>query len=127
MMTLPIETQDDATKREPDVSVVIPVYNEAENLEELCREIHAVLDRAGLDFEVIFADDGSNDGTPRVLDQLVHQFPRVQVVTLRRNSGQTAALSAAIDRTRGRVLVPMDGDLQNDPADILRLMEKLRE
>jgi len=112
---------------EPELSVVVPVFNEAENLELLCREVHTVLDGARIDFELVFADDGSTDDTPRVLDRLAAEYPRVRVVTLRRNSGQTAALSAAFDRARGRIFIPMDGDLQNDPADIPRLLEKLKE
>jgi glycosyltransferase involved in cell wall biosynthesis len=103
------------------------VFNEAENIQPLSDQVHAALEPLGLDFELIFADDGSNDQTPQVLARLVERHPRVRVVTLQRNSGQTAALSAAIDRARGRVIVPMDGDLQNDPADIPRLLEKLRE
>src|SRR3990172_9264508 len=111
----------------PDLSVVVPVFNEAENLEPLCREVHQVLEPLAISFELVFADDGSTDGTARILSRLARDYSRVRVVTLRRNSGQTAALSAAIDRSAGRVLVPMDGDLQNDPADIPRLLEKLRE
>jgi glycosyltransferase involved in cell wall biosynthesis len=118
-------TSNDAS--EPELSVIVPVYNEVDNLEPLSREVHSVLDAAKIDFELIFADDGSTDDTPRVLDRLASESPRVRVVTLRRNSGQTAALSAAFDQARGRVLVPMDGDLQNDPADIPRLLEKLNE
>jgi glycosyltransferase involved in cell wall biosynthesis len=111
----------------PALSVIVPVYNEAENLVPLCQEVHAALDGVAGDFELIYADDGSTDETPQVLERLAREFPRVRVITLRRNSGQTAALSAAIDQAQGRVLVPMDGDLQNDPADIPRLVEKLRE
>lgn len=121
----PISTSSDGGT--PELSVIVPVFNEAENLEPLCREVHAVLDAAKIDFELVFSDDGSTDDTPRVLHLLADEFPRVRVVTLRRNSGQTAALSAAFDQARGRVLVPMDGDLQNDPADIPRLLEKLNE
>ena len=112
---------------ELELSVIVPVFNEAENLEPLCREVHAALDAARIDFELVFADDGSTDDTPRVLAQLAAQNPRVRVVSLRRNSGQTAALSAAFDVARGLVLVPIDGDLQNDPADIPRLLAKLNE
>lgn len=111
----------------PELSVIVPVYNEADNLEPLCNEVHAALESAKISFELIFADDGSTDDTPRVLERLSSQFSSVRVVTLRRNSGQTAALSAAMDCACGRVLVPMDGDLQNDPADIPRLLEKLGE
>ena len=107
--------------------MIVPVFNEAENLEPLCQEVHAALEPLAIDFELLFADDGSTDETPPVLAGLAQRHPRVRVVTLRRNSGQTAALSAALDEARGRVLVPMDGDLQNDPADIPRLLDKLAE
>ncbi len=120
-------TADTSTVGEPELSVIVPVFNEVENLESLCREVQRVLEAANLNFELIFADDGSTDDTPQVLDRLSNEFPRVRIVTLRRNSGQTAALSAAFDQARGRVLVPMDGDLQNDPADIPRLLAKLNE
>ncbi len=121
------ESRSPASDQAPALSVVVPVYNEAENLAPLCREVHAALGGVAGDFELIFADDGSTDETAQVLERLAGEFPRVRVITLRRNSGQTAALSAAIDQARGRVLVPMDGDLQNDPADIPRLVDKLRE
>lgn len=109
----------------PSLSVIIPVHNEADNVEELCRELHAVLDPRALDFEVIFADDASNDPTPHILAELSARYPRVRVLTLRRRLGQTAALSAGIDQARGAVLVPMDGDLQNDPADVPNLIARL--
>jgi glycosyltransferase involved in cell wall biosynthesis len=125
--SLPIGPSASLSSATPELSIIVPVFNEADNLKALCSEVHAVLAPSGIDFELIFADDGSSDETPRVLGELRQRFPRVRVVTLRRNSGQTAALSAAIDRSRGHVLVPMDGDLQNDPADIPRLLEKLRE
>jgi glycosyltransferase involved in cell wall biosynthesis len=111
----------------PSLSVIVPVFNEADNLEPLCDEVHRALAGTGISFEVIFADDGSTDATPAVLDGLSDRYPAVRVVTLRRNSGQTAALTAAFDQARGQVLVPMDGDLQNDPADIPRLLAKLEE
>lgn len=111
----------------PELSVLVPIFNEADNLEGLCNEVHAVLEQAGIPFELIFADDGSTDETSAILQRMCDKFPAVQVVTLRRNSGQTAALSAAFDLARGRVLVPMDGDMQNDPADIPRLLAKLDE
>jgi glycosyltransferase involved in cell wall biosynthesis len=126
-MTQPQTPSTSIDGSEPELSVIVPVFNEAENLELLCREVHSSLGEAKIDFELIFADDGSTDDTPRVLDRMANEFPRVRVVTLRRNSGQTAALSAALDQARGRILIPMDGDLQNDPADIPRLLEKLKE
>lgn len=129
-MSVQFEQTSDAsteTLTVPEVSVVVPVFNESENLEALCEEVHAALVSEGTNFELIFADDGSTDETPTILARLASKQPRVRVVTLRRNSGQTAALSAGFDRARGKVLVPMDGDLQNDPADIPRLLRKLNE
>jgi glycosyltransferase involved in cell wall biosynthesis len=110
----------------PQLSVLIPVYNEAENVGPLHEEIRQALDPTSLAFEVIFVDDGSTDGTAERLAELQRLDPEhVRVAFLRRNCGQTAALSAALDLARGDVLVPMDGDRQNDPADIPRLLERL--
>jgi glycosyltransferase involved in cell wall biosynthesis len=109
----------------PDISVFLPVYNEEPNL----RPLHAKMDEAlrtlGRSEEIIYVDDGSNDGSLEVLRGLAHVDSRVRVIALRRNYGQTAAMAAGIDNARGRVLIPMDADLQNDPADIIRLLEKL--
>ena len=109
-----------------DLSVVIPVYNEAENVVPLHEEIDRVLRPSGLAYEVIFVDDGSTDGTTARLAAIQAADPgHVSIAFLRRNCGQTAALSAALDLARGDVLVPMDGDRQNDPADIPRLLQEL--
>ncbi len=112
----------------PDLSVLIPVYNEVENVSPLHQELRAVLDPLPLRFEILFVDDGSTDGTTGLLRTIQANDPEhVRVAFLRRNCGQTAALSAALDLARGTLLVPMDGDRQNDPADIPRLLEKLDE
>lgn len=110
-----------------DVSVVVPVYNEAEGLAVLHRALSDALDRLPLSAEIVFADDGSKDGSGRLLDELAAADPRVRVLHLSRNYGQTAALMAAIQNSTGDVIVPMDGDGQNDPADIPRLLAKLAE
>ncbi len=109
-----------------DLSVLIPVFNEVDNVEPLHRELDAVLRRLDLGYELIFVDDGSTDGTTAKLETIQSHDPdHVRVVSLRRNCGQTAALSAALDLARGEILVPIDGDRQNDPADIPRLLKEL--
>lgn len=110
----------------PDVSIVVPVFDERESLPELAARLRAV--RAELPpSEVILVDDGSTDGTSVALEALHRDDPWFQVVRLTRNFGQTAALAAGFEHARGRVIVTMDADLQNDPADIRRLLEKLDE
>ncbi len=115
------------TGEAPEVSIFLPVYNEEPNLLPL----HAKLDEAlkGLDrsAEIVYVDDGSTDGSLKILREIAELDPRVRVVALRRNYGQTAAMAAGIDAASGRVLIPMDADLQNDPADITRLLKKLDE
>jgi glycosyltransferase involved in cell wall biosynthesis len=110
-----------------DISVVIPVYNEAEALPELYRALAATLDPLPQSAEIIFADDGSSDNSAAALDDFAESDPRVRVLHLSRNYGQTAALMAAIQNSTGAVVIPMDGDGQNDPADIPRLLAKLDE
>ena len=110
-----------------NLSVVIPIYNEEENLEPLYQALKPVLDGLGQEAEIIFVDDGSTDSSPLVLDRLAAEDVRIRVVRLRRNYGQTAALMAAIQYSTGSVIVPMDGDGQNDPRDIPRLLAKLAE
>jgi glycosyltransferase involved in cell wall biosynthesis len=110
-----------------DLSVVIPIYNEEENLAPLYEALRPVLDGLGKQAEIIFVDDGSTDSSPQVLDRLAAADAQVRVVRLRRNYGQTAALMAAIQFSTGAVIIPMDGDGQNDPRDIPRLLAKLEE
>ena len=110
-----------------DISVVIPVYNEVEALPELHQTLTDALDRISRSAEIVFVDDGSSDGSAAVLDALAHADARVQVLHLRRNYGQTAALMAAFQHSTGDVIIPMDGDGQNDPGDIPRLLDKLSE
>jgi glycosyltransferase involved in cell wall biosynthesis len=110
-----------------DISVVIPVYNEVEALPELHRALTDTLDRLPQSAEVVFANDGSKDGSAAALDAIAESDPRVRVLHLSRNYGQTAALMAAIRNSTGDVIIPMDGDGQNDPADIPRLLAKLAE
>jgi len=110
-----------------DISVVIPVYNEEEALPAFFRILAEALNRLPQSAEIIFANDGSTDGSADRLDAIAMSDPRVRVLHLSRNYGQTAALMAAIHHSGGDVVIPMDGDGQNDPADIPRLLEKLGE
>jgi dolichol-phosphate mannosyltransferase len=111
----------------PRLSLFLPVYNEEENLPRLNEKIFAAFEALGHGFEVIYVDDGSTDRSLDLLRQFAKKDPRVRVIGFRRNYGQTAAMAAGIDAARGEVLIPMDADLQNDPADIGRLLEKLDE
>jgi glycosyltransferase involved in cell wall biosynthesis len=111
----------------PRISVVIPVFNEAENLADLHRELTASLASLGEPYEIILVDDGSTDGSLERLLAIEASDPRMRVLRLRRNFGQTAAFSAGFDHARGEIVVTSDGDLQNDPADIPRLVAKLDE
>lgn len=114
-------------QRMVDVSIVIPLYNEAESLPRLYERIIPLLDDWDREFEVILVDDGSSDETPELLRHFQAQDSRLTVVLLRRNFGQTAAFAAGFDCARGNVIVTMDGDLQNDPADIPMLLDKMDE
>jgi glycosyltransferase involved in cell wall biosynthesis len=111
----------------PQVSVVVLVYNEVDSVEPLHRELMGVLDALGRSFEVIYVDDGSRDGSTERLSELAAHDARVRVVSFRRNFGQTAAVQAGIDHSRGEILVFLDGDLQNDPHDIPNLLQKIDE
>jgi glycosyltransferase involved in cell wall biosynthesis len=110
-----------------DLSVVVPVYNEETNVEPLIGEINGVLRHLGKSYEVIVIDDGSEDQTFAVLSRLHREQPALKVVRLKRNFGQTAALAAGLAHARGEIVVLMDGDGQNDPADIPALLTKLAE
>lgn len=111
----------------PGLSVVVPVYNEEESVRPLYRTIRAACEPLGRPYEMVFVDDGSRDGTFAALEDLHRHDSTVTVVRFRKNYGQTAAMAAGFRMARGRVVVSMDGDLQNDPADIPRLLEKLDE
>lgn len=111
----------------PALSVTVPVFNEVESVAILHRRVADALDPLALAWELVFVNDGSTDGSAAELDRLALADERVKVVHLRRNSGQTAAMMAGFDYARGDIIIPMDGDLQNDPADIPRFLEKLDE
>lgn len=108
-----------------DLSVVIPVYNEEENLPHLWPELRAVLESLGLAFEVVFVDDGSRDRSAELIRELREVDPRVRLVRLKANAGETAATDAGFKTARGRRVVTMDADLQNDPHDIPLLLSHL--
>lgn len=115
------------TETVPDLSLFLPVLDEEENLRPMHAKIRQALDALGKTAEVIYVDDGSTDRSLEILKELAAEDARVRVISLRRNYGQTAAMSAGIDAARGEILIPMDADLQNDPADIARLLQKLDE
>jgi glycosyltransferase involved in cell wall biosynthesis len=113
--------------KELNVSIIIPVYNEADNIMPLYHALRSALQELTHTWEVIFVDDGSTDTSYGTLEQLHLQDESVQVIRLRRNFGQTAALAAGLDHARGDIIVTMDGDLQNDPADIPLLISKIEK
>src|SRR5213083_1073552 len=114
-------------EKNPELSLFLPVLDEEENLRPMHEKIKSALDALGKTAEVIYVDDGSTDKSLPILRDIAAGDERVRVVSLRRNYGQTAAMSAGIDAAKGDILIPMDADLQNDPADIARLLEKLDE
>lgn len=110
-----------------DVSIVVPLYNERGNLAPLHRELEQVLQGIGCSYEILFIDDGSKDGSADELRAIKTRDCHVRVIRLARNSGQTAALACGFQHTTGDVVVAIDGDGENDPADIPRLLEKIKE
>jgi glycosyltransferase involved in cell wall biosynthesis len=111
----------------PELSLFLPVLDEEENLRPMHAKIQEALESLGKTAEVIYVDDGSTDSSLKILREIAAADSRVRVISLRRNYGQTAAMSAGIDAAKGEILIPMDADLQNDPKDIARLLEKLNE
>ncbi|RPI35038.1 MAG: glycosyltransferase [Nitrospiraceae bacterium] len=109
------------------ISIVVPLYNEEENVRELHGRLKPVLDSVGDDYEIIFVDDGSTDNTLSLLEKIQAEDDTVTVLSLRRNFGQTAAFAAGFDYSRGDIIVTMDGDLQNDPNDIPKLLELMKD
>ena len=122
----PVEELDSKAER-IEISVILPVYNEQDNIDQLGLILTDALEKLGRSYEVIYIDDGSIDQSLAKLREIASRDTRVRVVSLRRNYGQTAAMSAGIDHARGQILIPMDADLQNDPGDIRCLLEKLDE
>jgi len=110
-----------------DLSIVIPVYNEEENISYLMPALKETLEALPHSYEIIFVDDGSTDRTGELIQELAEQDSTIKLITLRRNFGQTPAMSAGFDAAEGDIIIPMDGDMQNDPHDIPRLLEKINE
>jgi glycosyltransferase involved in cell wall biosynthesis len=123
----PVSSAATITTGSLDLSIIVPLFNEDENLVPLHNQLMAVLPRLGKSFEIIFVNDGSSDGSYAVLCRLAEADPNVKVINLRRNFGQTAAMSAGFDHARGQVIIPLDADLQNDPVDIPLLLAKVGE
>ncbi len=109
------------------VSIVVPLYNEEENVEALYKELTSVIDDCNLNAEFVLVDDGSSDSTVEKVKEIAGKDPRLKLVCFRRNFGQTAAMQAGFDHTQGDIVITLDGDLQNDPAEIPRMIEKLEE
>lgn len=115
------------TEHKPYLSVVVPIYNEEESIPQLYERLTTALETLGRPYEIIAADDGSRDGSFALLRELANRDSRLRVVRFRRNFGQTAAFSAGFARARGQVVITIDADLQNDPADIGKLLDKVDE
>ena len=126
-MRRPDVSRPTPSRPRPEVTVVVPLYNEVDNVELLYRRLHGAMGTLGRSYEVIVVDDGSTDGSFDRLRAVTRRDPRVRLIRFRRNFGQTAALQAGIEASRGDVLVFVDADLQNDPADIKAIVEKLDE
>lgn len=116
-----------ADKTSIDVSVVSPIYNEIENVEMLARKLHEALSAMHRSYEIILVDDGSSDGSWEKMVELSKAIPNLRIIRLRRNFGQTAAMSAGFDAARGEFIVTLDADLQNDPSDIPKLIARAEQ
>jgi len=115
------------TVQQPELSIVVPIYNEAESISHLLAAITDAVKATQLSYEIVCVDDGSTDGSTELLTQLATQRTDLKAVILRRNYGQTPAMAAGFEHARGKVIITLDGDLQNDPADIPLLLAKLNE
>ena len=110
-----------------DISVVIPIYNEEENVEMLCSKLHKSLSALDRSYEILLIDDGSTDQTWRKLKEISKKIPHLRLIKFRRNFGQTAAMSAGIHQAHGEIIITLDADLQNDPADFGKLVERMEQ
>src|SRR5688572_751336 len=109
----------------PTLSIVVPFYNEEQNIRFMHKALVDAVEPLGVPFEMLFVDDGSRDNTAIIATELAREDSRLRVIKFRRNYGQTPAMAAGIEHARGEVIVTMDGDLQNDPADIKHLLEQI--
>jgi glycosyltransferase involved in cell wall biosynthesis len=105
-----------------DISVVVPVYNEEESLPILISQIAQILESLKKSYEMIFVDDGSTDGSRKILKEMVSQYPQIHILGFKKNCGETAAIAAGLKEAKGDIVITIDGDLQNDPKDIPRLL-----
>ncbi|RME88243.1 MAG: glycosyltransferase [Planctomycetota bacterium] len=115
------------SQNEVDISIVIPVFNEKDSLATLCQEIREVLEKEGWNYEILFIDDGSTDGSREVFQRLVEDVPQVKAILFRRNYGQTAAMDCGFSQAKGKYVVPLDGDGQNDPKNIPKMIHYLEQ
>jgi len=122
-----METNSNEQQQRPYLSLVIPAYNEQENIPTLLTRVGAALSQIGRPFEVILIDDGSTDDTPKLLAEGMKQYPWLRVVRMRKNAGQSAAFEAGFEAARGELIATIDADLQNDPEEIPRLIPLLDE
>jgi glycosyltransferase involved in cell wall biosynthesis len=114
-------------QRAIEISVVVPVYNEEENLPVLIPHLSEVLGSLGEPYEMIFVDDGSTDGSREVIKEMARRYPQIHIIGFKRNSGETAAGAAGLKEARGNVIITIDADLQNDPKDIPRMLDYLKD
>ena len=104
------------------ISATVPIYNEEGNIQILYERLIKALEKTGIQFEIILVNDGSSDNSAQIMESLAKEDNRLKIVNFRRNYGQTAAMMAGIDCASGDIIIPMDGDLQNDPSDISKLL-----
>jgi glycosyltransferase involved in cell wall biosynthesis len=114
-------------KRKIDISVVVPVYNEEKNLPILILQLAEVLNRLRKAYEMVFVDDGSTDGSRKILKEMTLEYPQIRILGFKKNCGETAAGAAGIKESRGEIVITIDADLQNDPRDIPTMLEYLKE
>jgi glycosyltransferase involved in cell wall biosynthesis len=124
---VPLHQDLTSVPHQPDLSIIVPFYNEEDNIGRMYAAIVAAIEPLGIDFEMLFVNDGSKDHTLERAIDLARQDERLRIVQFRRNYGQTPAMAAGIEHAQGKVLVTMDGDLQNDPRDIELFLAKIRE